>query len=112
MADTLKAAGFDPDKLRDLAPPPGQAGGRDQRPPGGQGDSAQGADRRPEPQGRQPGGQGGYSIDQAISDRAQLNTIAFDGLAFLTGDFGCRQFGIEQPQNFKLALAERLDQRL
>ena len=28
-----------------------------------------------------------YSIDQAISDRAQLHTIAFDGLAFLTGDF-------------------------
>jgi hypothetical protein len=31
---------------------------------------------------------GGYSIDQAISDRAQLTTIAFDGLAFLTGGFG------------------------
>jgi hypothetical protein len=28
-----------------------------------------------------------YSIEQAISDRAQLHTIAFDGLAFLTGDF-------------------------
>jgi hypothetical protein len=29
----------------------------------------------------------GYSIEQATSDRAQLHTIAFDGLAFLTGDF-------------------------
>jgi len=28
-----------------------------------------------------------YSVEQAISDRAQLNTIAFNGLAFLTGDF-------------------------
>ena len=28
-----------------------------------------------------------YSIDQATSDRAQLHTIAFAGLAFLTGDF-------------------------
>ena len=28
-----------------------------------------------------------YSIEQATSDRAQLHTIAFDGLAFLTGDF-------------------------
>ncbi|TDK66374.1 hypothetical protein [Sapientia aquatica] len=28
-----------------------------------------------------------YSIEQAISDRAQLHTIAFDALAFLTGDF-------------------------
>jgi Raf kinase inhibitor-like YbhB/YbcL family protein len=92
MADTLKATGFDPDKLRDLAPPPGRDNGQNQRPPGGQGDRARGADRRLEPQGRQPGGQGGYSIDQAISDRAQLNTIAFDGLAFLTGDFGCNTF--------------------
>ena len=29
-----------------------------------------------------------YSIEQAVSDNAQLHTIAFDGLAFLTGDFG------------------------
>ena len=29
-----------------------------------------------------------YSLEQAVSDRAQLHTIAFDGLAFLTGDFG------------------------
>ncbi|MBF0102788.1 MAG: SMP-30/gluconolactonase/LRE family protein [Desulfobacterales bacterium] len=28
----------------------------------------------------------GISIDQAVSDEAQRNTIAFDGLAFLTGD--------------------------
>jgi len=33
-----------------------------------------------------------YSIEQATSDRAQLNTIAFDGLAFLTGDFGMDTF--------------------
>ncbi len=33
-----------------------------------------------------------YSIQQAASDRAQLNTIAFDGLAFLTGDFCCDTF--------------------
>jgi phosphatidylethanolamine-binding protein (PEBP) family uncharacterized protein len=38
------------------------------------------------------GGQGGYSIEQAISDRAQLNTIAFDGLAFLTGEMACNTF--------------------
>jgi hypothetical protein len=28
-----------------------------------------------------------YSLEQATSDRAQLNTIAFDALAFLTGSF-------------------------
>jgi hypothetical protein len=33
-----------------------------------------------------------YSIEQAVSDRAQLNTIAFDGLAFLTGDIGYDTF--------------------
>lgn len=36
---------------------------------------------------RPRGGQGGgYSLEQAVSDRAQLNTIAFDGMAFLSGD--------------------------
>ncbi len=33
-----------------------------------------------------------YSIEQAVSDQAQLHTIAFDGLAFLTGDFGSDTF--------------------
>jgi Spy/CpxP family protein refolding chaperone len=46
------------------------------------------ADAQPQPRGPQRG----YSITQATSDRAQLNTIAFDGLAFLTGDFNCDTF--------------------
>lgn len=53
---------------------------------------AQGQEIRPQaqepkryPQARQPVQR--YSIEQAISDRAQLHTIAFNGLAFLTGDF-------------------------
>ena len=33
-----------------------------------------------------------YSIEQAVSDHAQLHTIAFDGLAFLTGGFGADTF--------------------
>ena len=33
-----------------------------------------------------------YSIDQTVSDNAQLHTIAFSGLAFLTGDFGASTF--------------------
>ncbi len=33
-----------------------------------------------------------YTLEQATSDRAQLNTIAFDGLAFLTGDFALDTF--------------------
>ena len=41
------------------------------------------------------GGRGGpqrYSLEQAVSDRAQLHTIAFSGLAFVTGDFGAATF--------------------
>lgn len=54
-------------------------------------------DRRPRPSEREPGprpreARDRYSIEQATSDRAQLHTIAFDGLAFLTGDFGSDTF--------------------
>ena len=111
MNDTVKAAGFDPDKLRDLAPPPDQAQQGDSRPP--RPEAKQAPETRPTPQGqpdpqgahaagpqakgphgqgKEPHGQGQYSIEQAVSDRAQLTTIAFDGLAFLTGDFGCNTF--------------------
>lgn len=33
-----------------------------------------------------------YSIEQATSDKGQLHTIAFSGLAFITGDFGAATF--------------------
>jgi Spy/CpxP family protein refolding chaperone len=46
---------------------------------------------RPRPQNR-PGQGQGYSLSQAISDQAQLHTIAFNGLAFITGDFGAATF--------------------
>lgn len=42
-------------------------------------------------QGRKPS-PSGYSIAQASSDKAQLHTFAFSGLAFLTGDFGAATF--------------------
>ena len=50
---------------------------------------------REPPRGQQPPPRNGaqrYSIEQAISDRAQLHTIAFNALAFLTGDFGYDTF--------------------
>lgn len=81
MADTIKAAGFDPDKLRDLAPPP-DAPSDAQR----QGDKSEPPGEHSKNQNRR------YSVEQAISDRAQLHTIAFDGLAFLTGDLGGNTF--------------------
>jgi len=90
LNDAVQAAGFAPDKLRDLAPPPGQASGSDQRPPSRSSDRAPSGDSRPELGDH--GQQGQYTITQAISDRAQLSTIAFSGLAFLTGDFGAATF--------------------
>jgi hypothetical protein len=33
-----------------------------------------------------------YNLEQAVSDEAQRNTIAFDGLAFLTGNLGSQSF--------------------
>ena len=61
-------------------------GGRESRP--NDGAAREGA---PRGAGDQDGGRK-YSLEQAVSDRAQLNTIAFDGLAFLTGDFGYDTF--------------------
>ena len=46
----------------------------------------------PPPRSQQDGGGQGvvrHNIEQATSDRAQLTTIAFDALAWMTGDF-CR----------------------
>ena len=67
----------------------------DRRPPLRTEDGVSGPGDRPEPRDRRPprrdqGRQ--YSLEQATSDQAQLHTIAFDGLAFLTGDFGSDTF--------------------
>ncbi|MEI7815884.1 MAG: hypothetical protein WCI45_01720 [Desulfuromonadales bacterium] len=49
-------------------------------------------DRPPRRDGGHENGRQQYSIEQAISDQAQLHTIAFSGLAFMTGDFGSSTF--------------------
>lgn len=49
----------------------------------------------PEPQPQKdklPPGPGSFTTEQTLSDNAQLMTIAFDGLAFLTGDLGSDSF--------------------
>lgn len=61
-------------EIRQPPPRPRETGGRERRPPR---------------EGRQSGG---YSLEQAVSDRAQLHTIAFSGLAFLTGDWRASTF--------------------
>jgi len=90
LQQAIREAGFVPEKISVLAPPSEQS--RERRIPSdwprrGQPGRNRGPADRPE-----QGKGGGYSIEQAVSDRAQLSTIAFDGLAFLTGDFGCNTF--------------------
>ncbi len=58
-------------------------------PPQEDGQQGQNNGNPPAPQDGSQQGQGsgsGYNVEQAISDHAQLTTIAFDALAFLTGD--------------------------
>jgi Spy/CpxP family protein refolding chaperone len=90
LQQAIRDAGFVPEKIGALAPPPDRSGEKrtpPDRPRPDQPGRNKGSPDRPE-----QGKGGGYSIEQAISDRAQLSTIAFDGLAFLTGDFGCNTF--------------------
>ena len=71
----------------------GQGGPNEQDGPGGParpGDDGQGGPGGPRGQGQ--GGPQAYSLEQAISDNAQLHTIAFSGLAFITGDYGACTF--------------------
>jgi hypothetical protein len=84
------------------APPrrPYDGGPRDKREPREQGPPKRDGEKR-------------YSLEQAVSDEAQLHTIAFDGLAFLTGDFGsdtflppgkvCDYFGFQYMRDFDRA---------
>lgn len=90
LQDAIRDSGFAPERMGELDPPPDQpreGGPPANKPsrgrPGEEGDP----DKPPRPEQG-----GGYSIEQAISDRAQLHTLAFDGLAFLTGDFGSSTF--------------------
>ena len=53
---------------------------------------AQKADESRPAQGPREHGAQKYSLEQAMSDNAQLHTISFNGLAFITGDFGASTF--------------------
>jgi Spy/CpxP family protein refolding chaperone len=112
----VKEAGFDSGRLRELDAPPAEGGGgrepaeagaggpqecpqeagasADQRKDDARGDEGgrDGKGRKGGKGGGKGGGQMPYSIEQAVSDNAQLHTIAFSGLAFLTGDFGADTF--------------------
>jgi len=88
----LQDAGFTPARISELDPPAGARGGdaddrRSPTPPDQTGSGPTGQ----QPAGRRVGPQQ-YTLEQAASDNAQLHTIAFSGLAFITGDFGASTF--------------------
>ncbi len=80
----IRSAGFDPFKLRDLAPPPGG----NQNSNKGPARDSNNRQARPAPASNSDR----YTIEQAMSDRAQSTTIAFSGVAFITGKFGASTF--------------------
>ncbi len=90
--EAVAAAGFSPDKLRDLDPPPSAPGGGDDRPAPKSGGEKPPQGGKKQAESGKAGGPQQYSIEQAASDNAQLHTIAFNGLAFVTGDFGADTF--------------------
>jgi hypothetical protein len=64
---------------------------------GQQGPKGQPSQKGPQQQGKQgPAAMAGpadnYTIEQAVSEQAQLSTIAFSALAFMTGTFGADSF--------------------
>ncbi len=79
-----------------LAARPNDGGNKQQRPrrDPDSGQKPAGENAKPRGERAKPAGENvsRYSLEQATSDRAQLHTIAFDGLAFLTGDFGYDTF--------------------
>ncbi|WP_432665779.1 hypothetical protein R9X47_05745 [Wukongibacter baidiensis] len=110
LESAIKAAGFDPAIIRELDPPPSsdkdsnQPNDKEEKPkknddkPDNKSDKPkkdddQNKDKadKPEKDGEKNSGQN-YSVEQAISDNAQLHTIAFDALAFFTGELGSDSF--------------------
>ncbi|MEI7904902.1 MAG: hypothetical protein WCI43_05770 [Candidatus Firestonebacteria bacterium] len=80
----ISEAGFDPEKLKELDPPPSRLGKNSER------QKTEVGSQKSEGKGQ--GGGSKYTLEQACSDNAQLKTIAFDGLAYITGDFGFDTF--------------------
>ena len=90
LQQAIRDVGFVPEKIGALAPPPGRSDDERRPPDRPQPNRPDGGKEATVHPGR--GKNGGYSIEQAISDRAQLSTIAFSGLAFITGNFGAATF--------------------
>ncbi len=102
----MREFGFDNEVIKELAPPPDRGGkenGGEAKPQGENkpenGGQPQTGEQPPRDENTQQGeqqpkqgGQGNYSMEQAMSDNAQLTTIAYSGLAFITGSEGADTF--------------------
>ncbi len=118
MDEIMRESGFNPQEIRRLAPPP-ERNQRDENGPATRPDQPPRSTNRVNgingqiSKNSKPGGDQRYSIEQAISDRAQLTTIAFNGLAFLTGNFAeytfippgkvCDFFGFQYMRDIDIA---------
>ncbi|WBW96340.1 Spy/CpxP family protein refolding chaperone [Oceanirhabdus sp. W0125-5] len=95
LEESIRAAGYDPTVITKLDPPPESK--NDNKNPKKKNDSEKNErkDDTKIPERKEDSekalGQN-YSIEQAISDNAQLHTIAFDALAFFTGELGSDSF--------------------
>ncbi len=101
LAIVIESMGFDTEKIRTLAPPPNASNNTkprpedesadENRPPRPEDESGdQNRPPRPEDETQDKSSQNSknrYSIEQATSDNAQLHTLAFDALSFITGSF-------------------------
>ena len=95
--DLLQSLGFDVETLKKLDPPPSrpgeQNGNKDENTVVQKSESKSARGNKQDGQGKEKSGGGSkYTLEQACSDNAQLKTIAFDGLAYITGDFGFDTF--------------------
>jgi len=92
LAAALQTSALERENAPGDQPPPGRPGEAAPHPNDPAGAQPPANADRTAPQGQEARGHGQYSVSQAISDRAQLSTIAFSGLAFITGDFGAATF--------------------
>lgn len=93
LNEAITSAGYDPATISTLDPP-SQPKNEENKPEENDENKNEKESRTPEKQnetGENNQGQN-YSVEQAISDNAQLHTIAFDALAFFTGELGSDTF--------------------
>lgn len=98
--DLIQSLGFDVETLKKLDPPPSRPGENQgnkeestEQSSSTQKSASENKKGKTSKENSRGGGQGSkYTLEQACSDNAQLKTIAFDGLAYMTGDFGFDTF--------------------